>query len=81
MYTISEYQLNKFAEELGAAIGRRAEFLTGLSQQAYQLIQLVELEKSGIRDGAGFWCACDPVAHTVNDIAEYWREFKALGVE
>jgi hypothetical protein len=37
------------------ATGDRAELLEEMSQAAFELIKVVELELSGIRDGDGHW--------------------------
>jgi hypothetical protein len=41
------------------ATGRRAELLDNMSRAAYELIRLSELERSGIRDGDGYWHGSD----------------------
>jgi hypothetical protein len=44
--------------------------LDDLAAQALRLIQIVTLERSGIRDGDGFWHGSDPLAGTVDRINE-----------
>ena len=58
-----------FAERTGihpndedAADLRRAQ------QNAFDLIRVIELELSGIRDGDGYWYGCDPVKSLVDEI-------------
>ena len=50
------------------ASGERADTLKEMSRLACNLIQIIELEQAGIRDGAGFWCGCDPLYETVNNL-------------
>ena len=43
------------------ATGKRAELLSKLSNAAFETIKLIELERSGIRDGDGYWHGSDPL--------------------
>ena len=54
--------------------GPRGDFLEGLSRAAYDLIRVVELERSGIRDGDGSWSGSDPLDGTI-------REITAIGLK
>ena len=56
------------------ALGERAEALSKMSKRAYDLIQVIALEQSGIRDGDGYWSGGDPIASIVHDIARLERE-------
>src|SRR5262245_5704743 len=54
------------------ATGREAELLRKMSNAAFELIKLIELERSGIRDGDGEW-------HDDSDVmGSVTRELKAL---
>ena len=64
-----------------AAEGARAEKLRELSRLAYELIRMIELEMSGIRDGDGAWHGSDPLDGTVLQISDCWQRFKAAGSE
>ena len=59
------------------ATGKRGEALTELSRQAYELIKVIELERSGIRDGDGTWYGSDPLDGTVDNLNAHWQQFKA----
>ncbi len=59
------------------ATGDRAEKLRELSRLAYELIRVIELEISGIRDGDGAWHGSDPLDGTVLQISDCWQRFKA----
>ncbi len=50
------------------ASGERADTLGEMSRQAYNLIQVVELERSGIRDGDGFWHGSNPLDGILNNL-------------
>ena len=50
------------------ATGRHAELLEEISQRANALIRLVELERSGVCDGAGFWVGSDPILNTAQKL-------------
>jgi len=64
------------AAGIAPAQGEYAKRLQELSQAAYELIQIVELERSGIRDGAGFWCGCDPLHGKVLEISDRWQLYR-----
>lgn len=55
------------------ATGDRAERLQELSQAAYELIKIIELESSGIRDGDGYWHGSDPLQGKVLEISDRWQ--------
>ncbi len=55
------------------ATGARAEGLAELQVQALDLIRVVELERSGIRDGDGSWHGSDALAGTVLRLHEIWQ--------
>ena len=50
------------------ATGAHAELLEEISQAAQQLIRCVELERSGICDGQGFWIISDPIVNKARQI-------------
>ena len=64
------YQLEKFAAETGIkpATGERLDLLNRLSKLAYEAIQIVELERSGIRDGDGLWGGGDVIGGMFSDL-------------
>ncbi len=70
------YQIEKFEAETGlrAATGKRADVLRQLSDQACELVKIIELERSGIRDGDGFWGGSDPLGGTVRDLSNLFQE-------
>jgi hypothetical protein len=43
------------------ASGERAEILSDLSNAAFEAIKIIELERSGIRDGDGYWHGSDVI--------------------
>jgi hypothetical protein len=64
------------AHGIGPATGDSAKKLRELSGLAYELIRMIELEISGIRDGDGAWHGCDPLDGTVRQISDCWQRFK-----
>jgi hypothetical protein len=56
------------------ASGKELEKLNRLSKHAYDLIRIIELERSGIRDGAGYWCGGDMFEYAVMDIVDLGLE-------
>ena len=59
---------------LEPAQGRRAETLARMSELAYNLIRVVELERSGIRDGDGHWYGCDPIDSIIRQLSQVERD-------
>jgi hypothetical protein len=55
------------------AMGDHLEKLRDISRLACELIQVVELEISGIRDGDGYWHGSDPLQGTVLKISDRWQ--------
>ena len=52
------------------ATGDRLERLRETSKAAYDLIQIIELEISGIRDGDGHWHGSDPLQGKVLELTD-----------
>jgi len=59
------------------ARGRKLELLDRMQQEALALIRIVELEKSGIREGDGFWYGSDPLCSITKRFPELYREYEA----
>jgi hypothetical protein len=55
------------------ATGDRLKRLRQTSKAAYDLIQIIELEISGIRDGDGYWHGSDPLQGKVLEISDRWQ--------
>jgi hypothetical protein len=51
------------------ATGERAKLLDEMSKAAFELIKMIELERSGIRDGDGCWHGSD-VGHVTQRLVE-----------
>jgi hypothetical protein len=57
------------------ATGERAELLRRMSDAAFELIKIIELERSGIRDGDGGWHGSDVVGGTMRDLVGLIERF------
>jgi hypothetical protein len=57
------------------ATGQRAELLSRMSAAAFELIKVIELERSGIRDGDGGWSGSDAMGGTARDMAALCNEW------
>ncbi len=77
MGMVTDARIAAWQEEAGIepAHGDRGEALGEISRLAYELIQLVELERSGIRDGDGGWHGSDPLDGTIRDLIAHWQRF------
>jgi hypothetical protein len=65
------------ANGITPASGQKAELLHRMSGLAFELIKIIELESSGIRDGDGHWHGSDAMGGRAHElgciIAEYLR--------
>ena len=68
---IRDGAIKRFQEHAGLepTCGQRLELLQRMQREAFNLIRILELEISGIRDGNGYWSGSDPVGGTVMDLA------------
>ena len=55
----------------GAQLGRLEE----MQEEGVNLIRIIELERSGIRDGDGSWHGSDPLSGVVRRLSEVWQLF------
>jgi len=60
------------------ATGGRAELLRQISGQAFELIKVIDLERSGIRDDDNLWHRSDPMRGTAREIAELCNRWCGL---
>jgi hypothetical protein len=66
-----DYAVQKWQEEVGInpARGEYAAALRELSQACFEAIKIIELERSGIRDGDGFWGGSDAFGYVTGELA------------
>jgi hypothetical protein len=60
------------AAGIGPAEGARAEALDRMSNLAHQLIEVIALERSGIRHGDGNWHGFNPLDKTLVELHATW---------
>jgi hypothetical protein len=78
MGSVTDANIAAFQKATGIrpATGAQAKLLEELSQAAFQLIKIVELERPGIREGDGCWHGCDVMEHAVKDIAGLYARLR-----
>ena len=83
MGQITDQKIRDFQERSGIepATGKRAERLADMSKCAHELIQVLALEASGIRDGSGKWHGSDPVCGIVLQLRDLEREDENADLE
>jgi hypothetical protein len=59
------------------ATGERAEILHRLSNACFEAIKIIELERSGIRDGDGCWHGSDVVGGITGDLIRLCQRLNA----
>jgi len=76
----TDAQIEIFQEEVRIGInppkGKRAQLLGKLSQRAYDLIRVIELESSGILDADGLSHGSDAFRATVEELIKEFREIE-----
>ena len=81
----TDLRIREFQEraDIEPATGKRAALLADMSKHAYDLIQVLALEASGIRDGDGHWHGSDRVCVIVNSLKAlnqgYYEEINMKG--
>jgi hypothetical protein len=60
------------------ATGERERILRELSDAAFDTIKFIELERSGIRDGDGYWHGGDVISHTTNKLTALCARLMAI---
>src|SRR5262245_61686088 len=68
----NEMALAAFQEATGVkpASGKEADLLQQMSDKAFEMIKVIELERSGIRDGDGYWHGADVMGAMMSEMAE-----------
>jgi len=77
MGQIRDARIREFQRGTGIkpAVGRDAEVLKEMKRLAAQLIEVVVLEKSGIRDGDGQWGGGNPLPSIIRNLDELMTEY------
>jgi hypothetical protein len=68
----TEIQIEAWQKKCGIepATGGRLDAWRRLQDVCFEAIKIAELEKSGIRDGDGYWHGGDVVGHLCSDLRE-----------
>jgi hypothetical protein len=81
MGSCPDAEIMEFQETVGnePPCGDDAVILRKASDLAFDLIKVIELELSGIRDGNGYWCCSpNPVDGMMGDLSWLHEQRKAL---
>jgi hypothetical protein len=81
MGQITEARIAEWQRRAGIepAHGETWDSLQRMSARAVDLVKIIELEKSGIRDGDGYWHGCDPIAETMRDLLAAFSAWQGPG--
>jgi hypothetical protein len=63
---------------LKPATGEQDRLLRELSEAAYELIRMIELERSGIRDGDGCWTSSYSLHDTILEIGKLFLQYDVV---
>jgi hypothetical protein len=74
----TDYEIAKWQADHGIepACGSYSEVLEEVSQKCFELIKVIELERSGIRDGDGCWHGSDVIGGMSRDLRELARNLE-----
>jgi hypothetical protein len=69
-------QIGCWQKEAGIepASGERLDLLSRLSDAAFEAIKIIELEKSGIRDGDGCWHGSDVIGTMASELTSLCKQ-------
>lgn len=83
MGQVRDSAIASFQEHAGLepSRGQRLELLERMQQAAFDLIKIIELEISGIRDGDGYWSCSDPVAGLVAELGALERKSRETTID
>jgi hypothetical protein len=76
----TQFEIEQWQRRAGLQLptGEQAEALDALSQEAFAIIKLIELERSGIRDGDSAWHGSDVINGMTSDLMERCRRVRAV---
>jgi hypothetical protein len=77
MGQMTEATIAAFQKEAGIMPSEHAGLLKQISDAAFELIKVIELERSGIRDGDGYWHGSDVMGGVIEDVCKPCREYLA----
>jgi hypothetical protein len=69
-------EIAEWQRKSGLKPSEQQELLRRMSDTAFTLIKVIELERSGIRDGDGFWSGSDPMGGIARDLASLIAEYE-----
>jgi len=75
MGQLTDFKIRAWQERAGItpATGQYAKDLEEISQAAFELIKVIEMERSGIRDGDGYWHGSDVLHGSMKRIVQLFE--------
>lgn len=71
----ADIEARQAAIGLKPVTGGEAELLSKMSDAAFELIKVIELERSGIRDGDGYWTGSDVMGYVTGNLATLIEQY------
>jgi hypothetical protein len=75
MGSYTDAKIEAWQKEAGIEPAREARTLRAISDKAFELIKVIELECSGIRDGDGYWHGGDVMGHMMRDMIKLCQQY------
>jgi hypothetical protein len=76
MGAMTEANIAAWQKASGLEPSPEQELLGKMSDAAFELIKVIELERSGIRDGDGYWHGSDAMGGTAQDLVRIIEEYE-----
>ena len=76
MGTRRDAEIAEWQRKSGIRPSEHQQLLSRMSDATFELIKVIELEQSGIRDGNGFWSGSDAMGGTARDLASLIDEYE-----
>jgi len=70
-------EIEAWQQASGLKPSEHQSLLGEMSVTAFELIRIIELERSGIRDGDGYWSGSDPMGGTARALAGLIQEYES----
>jgi len=75
----TELRIEAWQKAAGIKPSQQVQTLRAISNKAFELIKVIELECSGIRDGDGYWHGGDVMGHMMRDMITLCQQYMEMG--
>jgi hypothetical protein len=76
----TELQIEAWQKAAGIKTAAQAQLLRTISDKAFEMIKVIELDISGIRDGDGYWHGGDVMGGTMSGMIKLCQQYMDASV-